>query len=1561
LYSLTRLSLRAPALTALALLVITGLLGAGLLRVHTEFGYRPLLGGDHPAIQTLEGFIETYGGGFPLLIVWECGEGQPCRSALDAPSLRMASALESELRWVEGVRSVQSPASSTLVVPTADGFALRRFVEDGAPVADADALARQALEDPLWVGHLLSEDASVGSIIIFLQDAKSETMVHVVDAVQTSLLPYEQEGFQFRLVGHPVESVVAGRDLAESTAALTPFIVVIVGLILYLLTRSWQGVVVTLVTMGAALVWTFGLLGWLGWPQDSILQVLAPLLLVIGVCDAVHLFSRASSELAARGNADTREERVGAVLAAAQDVSRPCVITTLTTAVAFLSFLTSDLETFVRFGSIAAFGVAACLVLTFTLLPVLVRTLPSTSARSARRGETWTTVLGAISDTAERRAVPILIGAALLLVVGSVGWTGYLRVDTEIGEMYGDNSRVTRWIRFVDERLRGLDSLEIDVALPESAPIESPGTQTELGRFIAFLDARDGLGRVTSIQDLIATLNRRMHGDDPAFERTGASAAENGEVLGLAEMDAGDTLGFWLSFDRSRTRISAEGPTDSAAGRGAVLEQVRRYVANELPDGWKVTLTGPFALEFDWVTEIATTQLRSFTTAFGLVLLLITLFLRSGSLGLLAMVPALLPVVATLGFMGFSGLSLDVGRVMIAAIVIGIAVDDSVHLLSQYRRRLGDGEAPREAMRASILHVGRALVVTSLALALGFLTLLGSAWQSISSFGFFVSVAILGALAATLFVLPALVFVRHREPGQGAAEAAVDRQEASPAQKSALLGVALLAVLAALVMAVLPGLRAETHRRLPCWVLPSGRVLAVPLLSDACPLGGDDRIERVELEDGRGVTVEDLLARPGLLAGDAVRLVATRDRSLVTLDVPLAPPAAPLAIATRAATAALVSAALLAIPILLLWRTSSPAAPPLTLFYASASVLVTYLLCGQTSPGLQRLSVVALVAAPATLAHLGLTFPRERAILRRRPLLLMIPYATAALLLPAAWVALDHFPALWPPVLDLVLVLSAGAWTMVLVSCGFAIRESTSAVERARAKLLLYANLLLPALPAAWVARAGLTDAALVYLATAGLALPLPIALAISRYNLFDLESDVRRTVYRVLYITLAAAIVSAGFVVLGLAGSAQGALRLFALAVACIALAEWLRRPLLGYFAARVARRQVELWTLRQELIEEMGELREPDEIAQLLGHTLRRALHPRALCVFVAEGSVWRSACSLGDSPPIEPGLAARGWEAAGRDPLLHRIRDLERGRGDPLSEAHVEIVARLSRGERPLGLVLLTASSGGTPYTGLEVEFVAAATGAAALALHNSRLAEDLVLAELHANTARVATALIHQIGKELDWIGRLAKRLPERFATPEIAAEDAELIRALGEDANRLAHGFLDEASDGAGRPGTRALDALIDHAVRIVARRHGAGRVSRVTDPGVQWCPVEESLESVLVNLLDNALQASPVDVPVHVYATRDGPWIQIEVRDRGPGMTREVLASCCSRGFTTRAEGHGVGLAVSRETMTALGGALELESTPGEGTVATVRLPGTQPHRIPISDLGPGS
>jgi predicted RND superfamily exporter protein len=144
---------------------------------------------------------------------------------------------------------------------------------------------------------------------------------------------------------------------------------------------------------------------------------------------------------------------------------------------------------------------------------------------------------------------------------------------------------------------------------------------------------------------------------------------------------------------------------------------------------------------------------------------MLVVFFRSLTLAAAATVPTLLPVVATLGGMGWIGMSLDISRTMIAAIIVGIGVDHSIHLLHEYQLRTGRGESASDAMRGALIETGRPIVITTIALALGFLTLLASAWQTISSFGFLVAISMVGAMLSTIFVVPALIFWVSRLSG----------------------------------------------------------------------------------------------------------------------------------------------------------------------------------------------------------------------------------------------------------------------------------------------------------------------------------------------------------------------------------------------------------------------------------------------------------------------------------------------------------------------------------------------------------------------------------------------------------------------------------------------------------------------------------------------------------------------------------------------------------------------------------------------------------------------------
>ncbi len=1551
---LTRATLRSPRLAAAILLLSTIGFGLGLPGLHSEYGYRPLLGGNHASIKQLEEFIDIFGGGFPLLIVWECGSGHPCSTALDSDSLSMAFQVERSLEHTAGIRAIRSPATTSLLVPNEEGFAIRRFFEEDVPVTDSAELAVHALHDPLWKGNLVSEDGLVGAIVVIVSDAKSETMVSVVAAVREAIAPFERQGVNFALAGHPVESVVPGMELEKSTAFLTPFVAGIVALIIFGLTHSWQAVAITMGSMGLALLWTFGLLGWLGWPQDSVLQVLANLILFVGVCDAIHLLSR-EAVIVGRvgdGTARSREDRTRAILSAAREVAWPCTMTTLTTAGAFLSFVTSDLATFGRFGLISGFSVGACLVVTFTFLPLLAVYLPPSGARAVQQTRAWDVALHAIAHTAQVRAIPILVATVVVFAVCLVGWVGYLRVDTDINRMWGEHSQVTRWIRFVDDRLRGLDTLEIDIHLPPTSHIEEPATQTLLAEFTAHLETTEGLGHATSVRDLMANFNQALHNGDPAWRRTGNSAMANGELLELISFDDSDLLGTWLSLDRSRVRISVEGPSDSARGRGETIESVRAYAASSLPNDWDVRFTGPFAMEYDWVTQLQDTQIRSFAAAFMLVFVLTAIFLRSLRLGFAAIVPAVVPVVVILGIMGFSGQLLDVGRAMVAAIVLGIAVDDSLHLLTHYRRQRNAGEDPASAIRLSILHVGRAVVVTSTAVALGALALVMSAWQTVSSFGFFVCIALIGALVASLFVLPAIIFTLQRGKMHPVAECAEDPEPTSTPRASNFILLTLILPTTALAGASLWAVEWSGEVETPCWVLSSGRVMTHPLSGERCPLKLGDELLAVDGKRDSLAATDYLSSFQTALeeASTSVEIMVLRDGQRLVTRVPVDRIAAGERLA-RVAAGGLIAGTLLFVPIILVRRSSSPAAAPLAFFYAAVSTLVIVTIGARDSVWLQRWAALAAAAIPATLAHLALNFPNQRNLVRERPALAVLPYMGAAVMLPPAWLALGRYPSYGSASTTLILAATLGAWLVLALSCGFAARDATSAIERARARSLLAGLVVLPCAFTIFAALRGEGNLAITFLASALVLMPVPIAYTISRYDLFELGFDVRLSMTRALYYAIGALLLAAALGMAGASAGGGGSTGLFALLFAGLFILEKLRERFLRLLEGLMTPWAVRHRALRERFIAEVGQLRDQDEVARLLGNTLDSSLSPKAGCVFLHAGQEWRPAYPFGDLVAGTVSmLGARPTLDRPADPFLRAAPTTGRGcEADArLGWREAELTLPVECGGEVLGRVALLRARSGLPYSGEETEFAMVLCEHAGTALQNARLARSLVVAEGRAATGRTALALFHRMAKELDWLRHIADRLPSMRFDPERMKEDITMIGELSKGLASDLRAFMKSTTDqGDSSEGFANLDPLVLRAIESVEKIHGKDRVLYEVSPATGAARIHENIERVLVSLLENALLAVSAGAFVQVSTVVSDERVELRVRDRGEGMSPELQQHAFNLGFTTRTKegGTGVGLSIAREIVESMGGSINLNSELGRGTSVTVRVP----------------
>jgi len=751
---LTRLSLEFPKLAVAAVALVTLVLGSGALRITTDAGFRAYVGEEHPAVRELDAFLERFGGGLPVAAVWSCEETELCETVFDTAALAMAHSVAISLERTPGVLAVASPATSPLFVPEADGFGVRRFFESGQPAPDAEFLARRAIRDPLWVGDLISDDAVVGAIVFELASSESDVNVAAMAALQAAIAPHEARGFHFHLVGDPVEFVVAGADLQMDSAILVPVIVALIGLVFFFLFRSWKIVAISLTTVGLAVIWAFGVMGWLGWPQTAVTQALAPFILVVGVCGAIHLIARQSSERSKLGAAP--EPPAETVVRVAGDIGGACLVAAATTSAGFGSFVTSGAVSFAHFGSIAAVGVMSALVLTFSLLPILIVRVCIDRDDAVSASATWASGLELVVDGALGRTRLILAGAIAAGIACSFG-IHLLRVEVDVYHLFGEESQVVRWIRFVQNHLRMADSLEVAFTLPEGTDLEEPATLAEVVKHAAFLSSVDGLGEVRTLVEPLGWINRLLNGDDPAYQTFAASPAANAELLLLLSLHEPELLDHWISLDRKHVRVSVEAAQGSYTRSGAILDSVNRYLATELPAGWRAEVTGPIDVYYHMVNEVQRTQLRSFLTAAAVVFVMVACFFRSIPWALAAMVPTLLPVVITLGAMGIWGIYLDMGTAMVGAVVLGIAIDDTVHILTQYRRRRVGGLAAGDAIRAAILHVGRAVVTTSLALALGFFVLTLSSWESVASFGFLSGVGILGAMVADLFVLPALV------------------------------------------------------------------------------------------------------------------------------------------------------------------------------------------------------------------------------------------------------------------------------------------------------------------------------------------------------------------------------------------------------------------------------------------------------------------------------------------------------------------------------------------------------------------------------------------------------------------------------------------------------------------------------------------------------------------------------------------------------------------------------------------------------------------------------------
>lgn len=715
---------------ALALwLVLVALAALGLPRLAVDNGLTVWFAEDDPQLRAYRAFQQDYGHDEALVALLPAPSGRV--GAPELARLRQVSAALAALPDVQEVRSL-----STVALPRGgdDWLSLRPLVPAQGPLPPAEALVDLALADPLLVGTLITADASALALHVRLTSAVDDDVRR--DAVLEATRGGLAEG-PAHLAGVAVlTQALNSLSRTEGARLYGVALLVIAGGLGWVFGRARPALLAGM-TVALASLGTLGLAGWMGRSLNLVTMVVPTLVLVLGVADCVHL-------LLALGDTDPDQDLPTRRVQGIARVLAPCGLTTLTTAVGFLSLLAAPMPVLQELGWLSAAGVVAALVSSLVVVAAGVRGpdwLPHPRAAS-RSGQ----VAGQLTRLAAAHPRAILAGL-LLTTLGLAAAATTLQVDTDSAAMLPADHPVRQDLAAVEAAVGGVVPLEFTVHDP--AGVLRPTLLSAVEDWTARAQGLPGVGWTGSLIPALQRLERALDPDGPGTVPTDPARLD--QVLLLQESRPDGERSHWVR-PPDELRVNFGVPLAAASELERLTGQVMALAA--LPPGATLSPAGYVPLYVAKMDRITRSTLASFGTSLVAVLGVLALTLRSGRLFLIALPPTLLPLAAVLGGLALTGRPLDAATSTVAAIVLGLVVDDTVHLLHRTRQHLAS-LPPEAAVQAAARSTGRALVATTGILVAGLGVLATAQVGAIAGFGLWAGIALVVALLADLLAVPA--------------------------------------------------------------------------------------------------------------------------------------------------------------------------------------------------------------------------------------------------------------------------------------------------------------------------------------------------------------------------------------------------------------------------------------------------------------------------------------------------------------------------------------------------------------------------------------------------------------------------------------------------------------------------------------------------------------------------------------------------------------------------------------------------------------------------------------
>ncbi len=586
----------------------------------------------------------------------------------------------------------------------------------------------------------------------------SKLFFPMIDRITNEAKKFERRtGIDVQISGVPYLRMINARSIKSEINLFLGLTGIVTLLIMFAMMRSTRAALIALAVVGVGVVGSFGVLGGLGYKLTLFSALIPPLLIVIAVPNCIFFINKYHQEYARDKNVDE------AVVHTVKKIGGVALLTNLTTALGFSTFILTSSDALVHFGIAATINIIMVFVLSMTILPVLYSWLPEPKPQHYKHlDQKWLSdgVLW-LERVAQHHRRWVYLGAAVLAILGGIGMTR-MQTTGNITTDIDPNDPLVTQMKFFEQELGGVIPLEVIVDTREPGGVNSSSVLRQVEEFQRSLDTLPNMSRSLSVVDFLKFSRQAFYGGLPEFYEL-PSAAERRQIAALLPSGAASanqalTTGL-IDKDNQRLRVTVQ---VQDLPRPEMIEVVKaiQHNADAVFDREQVDVRFSGAgLIFLRSTEFLIDNLMmSLILAVIVISILMASLFRSWRMMIVAILPNLLPLLMTAGIMGWFGIPVKPSTVLIFSIAFGISVDDTLHLLSRYRQELHlNGGRIADAALKAIHETGVSMFYTSVVLFAGFMIFLASNFGGTQALGLLVSITLGFAMFSNLLLLPSLL------------------------------------------------------------------------------------------------------------------------------------------------------------------------------------------------------------------------------------------------------------------------------------------------------------------------------------------------------------------------------------------------------------------------------------------------------------------------------------------------------------------------------------------------------------------------------------------------------------------------------------------------------------------------------------------------------------------------------------------------------------------------------------------------------------------------------------